>query len=205
VAGRPSADAPRRRPQCPKRVFSKGLCAPIYAAMKRRLVMLLGIAAALCATGATAAPEQPAHHAGIAKLLVERINAVRAHHGLAPVHPAPSLRLAALAHTRNQAERGVFTHDSANGSSFADRIARFYGQRGFRRWTVGETLLYGPVEISPDDALRAWLESPGHRKIILQAGWRDIGIVALVAEKAPGEFGGHDVVVITSDFGSRTR
>jgi uncharacterized protein YkwD len=184
----------------------RALQAPIYATVsRRRLVSLLCVATALGAAGATAAPQRSEHHAGIAQLLVEDINAVRAEHGLAPVHPAPSLRLAALAHTRAQAELGAFTHDSADGSSFADRIARFYGQRGFSRWSVGETLLFGSVEISPEGALRAWLESPAHRKILLQPSWRDIGIVALVVKQAPGEFGGRDVVVVTSDFGMRSR
>ena len=101
--------------------------APIYASVTRRhLVTLLCIAATLGAAGATAAPQRSEHHAGIAQHLVEHINAVRAEHGLAPVRPAPPLRLAALAHTRAQAKRGAFTHDSADGSSFSDRIARFY-------------------------------------------------------------------------------
>ncbi len=183
-----------------------GPLAPIYATVsRRRLVSVLCIAAALCAAGATAAPERAEHHAGIARHLVESINAVRAEHGLAAVQPAPSLRLAALAHTRVQVERGAFTHDSPDGSSFSDRIKRFYGQRGFSRWSVGENLLYGPVSMSPDDALRVWLESPAHRKILLEPSWRDIGIVALAVQQAPGEFGGHDVVVITSDFGIRSR
>ena len=173
--------------------------------MKRRVVILLAVAAAISAAGAAAAPERSEHHAGIALHLVEGINAIRAQHGLAPVHPAPSLRLAALAHTRIQVKRGAFTHNSPDGSSFSDRIARFYGQRGFSRWGVGENLLYGPVSISPDEALRVWLESPAHRKILLEPSWRDIGIVALAVNQAPGEFGGHDVVVITSDFGIRSR
>jgi len=172
---------------------------------RRRLVSLLCVAAALCAAGATAAPQRSEHHAGIAAHLVQSINAVRAQHGLAPVRPAPSLRLAALSHTRVQVERGAFTHDSPDGSSFSNRISRFYGKRGFSQWGVGENLLYGPVGMSPDEALRVWLESPAHRKIMLEPSWRDIGIVALAVNQAPGEFGGHDVVVITSDFGIRSR
>ncbi len=173
--------------------------------MKRRAAILLAVITAVCAAGAAAAPQRSEHHAGIALHLVEGINAIRARHGLAPVRPAPSLRLAALAHTRLQVKRGAFTHDSPDGSSFSDRIARFYGQRGYSRWGVGENLLYGPVAMSPDEALQVWLASPAHRKILLEPSWRDIGIVALAASQAPGEFGGHDVVVITSDFGIRSR
>jgi uncharacterized protein YkwD len=170
-----------------------------------RLLVVVCLALAVGAAATSAAPDSTVQHAGIAGQLVERINAFRADRGLAPVRPAPSLRLAALAHTRSQGERGAFTHTSADGSSLSDRIARFYGQRGFSRWSVGETLLWGPVSISPDAALRAWLDSPPHRKIILEPKWRDIGIVALVLNGAQGDFGGHDVVVVTSDFGLRSR
>jgi len=178
----------------------------MYATVSRLLVTtLFCAAAAFVSVGATAAPEKAEQHAGIANLLVERINEFRAERGLAPVRPAPSLRLAALSHTRDQSARGVFSHDSPDGTPFSDRIARFYGQHGFSSWSVGENLLYGPVSIDPDSALRAWLESPGHRKILLEPRWRDIGIVALVVNQAPGEFGGRDVVVVTSDFGARSR
>jgi len=180
--------------------------APMYARVKRFLVTtLVCAAAAFLAVGAQGAPAEAEHHAGIANLLVERINVFRAERGLAPVRPAPSLRLAALDHTRNQTARGVFSHDSPDGTPFGDRIARFYGQHGFSHWSVGENLLYGPVSIDPDAALRAWIASPPHRKILLDPSWRDIGIVALLASHAPGEFGGRDVVVITSDFGFRSR
>jgi len=180
--------------------------APMYARVKRFLVTtLVCAAAAFLAVGAQGAPAEAEHHAGIANLLVERINVFRAERGLAPVRPAPSLRLAALDHTRNQTARGVFSHDSPDGTPFGDRIARFYGQHGFSHWSVGENLLYGPVSIDPDAALRAWIASPPHRKILLDPSWRDIGIVALLASQAPGEFGGRDVVVITSDFGFRSR
>jgi len=178
----------------------------MYATVNRLLVTtLLCATAAFMAAGAQGAPEKAEQNAGIANLLVERINAFRAERGLAPVRPAPSLRLAALSHTQDQSQRGVFSHDSPDGTPFSDRIARFYGQRGFSHWSVGENLLYGPVSINPDEALRAWLDSPGHRKILLEPRWRDIGIVALVVNRAPGEFGGRDVIVVTSDFGARSR
>ncbi|MGH3134370.1 MAG: CAP domain-containing protein [Gaiellaceae bacterium] len=173
--------------------------------MNRLLVMLLCAAAAFCAVGAAAATQGSERRAGIASLLVERINAFRAERGLAPVRPAPSLRLAALSHTRDQTRRGVFAHRSPDGTPFADRIARFYGKRGFTRWSVGENLLFGPVSIGPDEALEAWLASPPHRRLLLEPRWRDVGIVALVADAAPGDFGGRNVVVITSDFGARVR
>jgi uncharacterized protein YkwD len=198
----------RRRPVIARKGHSLGdRAADVSLQMLRLLVIFLCALAALLAAGAPAAPERAvrAEHAGIAGVLVHRINGLRANHGLAPVRPAPALRLAALAHTRNLVRRGAFTHDSADGSSFSNRIARFYGQHGFSRWSVGENLLSGPMSMSPDQAVDAWLASPAHRRILLDPDWRDIGVVALFAWQAPGRFGGHDVLIVTSDFGSRTR
>jgi len=169
-------------------------------------VTLLCTGAALWAAGAAASPPRVTEqHAGIAPLIVQEINAFRAKHGLAPVRPTPALRLSALNHTRDQARAGRFGHDSSDGTTFADRVARYYGPHGYKRWSVGENLLYGPVSISPAEALQAWIESPPHRETLLDPQWRDIGIVALVAPHAPGEFGGRDVVVVTTDFGNRVR
>ena len=46
--------------------------------------------------------------------------------------------------------------------------------------------------------------SPGHRKNILTARWREIGLSALKVAAAPGVYGGRDVVIITTDFGVRS-
>ena len=46
--------------------------------------------------------------------------------------------------------------------------------------------------------------SPGHRKNILTARWREIGLSALKVNSAPGVYGGRDVVIITTDFGVRS-
>ena len=46
--------------------------------------------------------------------------------------------------------------------------------------------------------------STGHRKNILTARWREIGLSALQVRAAPGVYGGRDVVIITTDFGVRS-
>ena len=48
------------------------------------------------------------------------------------------------------------------------------------------------------------MKSPGHRKNILTARWREIGLSAVTVSAAPGVFGGRDVVIVTSDFGFRS-
>jgi len=101
-------------------------------------------------------------------------------------------------------ELGFFSHESADGTAFSDRIRRHYSNRGWRTWSVGEALLAGSgTTLDPGAIVEAWLESPPHRAIILSPTWRDAGIGALYAPDAPNEFGGSATVVVTADFGMR--
>ena len=45
--------------------------------------------------------------------------------------------------------------------------------------------------------------SPGHRANLLSPRWREIGIAAVHAASAPGVYGGHEVTIVTADFGVR--
>ena len=47
-------------------------------------------------------------------------------HGLAPLRLSPALTAAADGHSAQMARLGYFSHNSANGTSFSQRIARFY-------------------------------------------------------------------------------
>jgi uncharacterized protein YkwD len=101
-------------------------------------------------------------------------------------------------------ELGFFRHDSADGTAFSDRIRRYYTSRGWQTWSVGEALLtsQGP-RIAAKEIVRAWLDSPPHRAVILSSAWRDAGIGALYTSMAPREYGGSEAVVVTADFGVR--
>jgi uncharacterized protein YkwD len=136
------------------------------------------------------------------KVLAE-LNAVRREHGLAPVKLSKPLSAAADAHSRAMGTYGFFTHDSRDGSEFWKRVQRYYVPRGYRTWSVGENLLWSSGTLTAPVALNLWMKSPGHRKNILTPGWREIGISAVAVRSAPGVFGGRDVVIVTTDFGSR--
>jgi uncharacterized protein YkwD len=101
-------------------------------------------------------------------------------------------------------ERGFFSHDSADGTAFSERIRRHYTNRGWRTWSVGEALLASQGStVDAEAVVTAWLDSPPHRAIIMSPTWRDAGIGALYAPDAPREFGGAETVVVTADFGLR--
>jgi uncharacterized protein YkwD len=136
--------------------------------------------------------------------VVREMNRVRIAAGLRTLHSSPSLRTAARGHSRSMLEYGFFSHDSVDGTAFSDRIRRYYSSRGWRTWSVGETLLASPTGVVDAEAIvAAWLESPSHRDVLLDPTWRDAGIGALHAATAPNEYEGAETIVVTADFGLR--
>jgi uncharacterized protein YkwD len=181
------------------------------ASTPRLLVVLaLTLATAVVGVGATGASAagKPTRTIAAANqlersVLVE-LNAVRRAHGLTPLKLSAPLSTAADAHSRAMGEFGFFKHESRDGTAFWHRVKRFYGSRGYGNWSVGENLLWSTTGLEASRALGLWMASPGHRKNILTARWREIGLSAVTVPAAPGVFGGRDVVIITTDFGTRT-
>jgi uncharacterized protein YkwD len=102
-------------------------------------------------------------------------------------------------------EQGFFEHESVDGTSFADRIRRYYRDHGWERWSVGETLLASTVELDARRIVTAWIQSRSHREVLFAPDWRDAGVGVFYSEHAPGAFGRAPALVVTADFGLRTR
>lgn len=137
--------------------------------------------------------------------VVRELNRVRVDRGLRPLRATPGLRAAARTHSRTMLDAGFFGHESPDGTAFSDRIRRFYTNRGWHTWSVGEALLASEDRIPGAAAIvTAWLDSPPHRQIVLSPTFRDVGIGAFHAASAPGAFEGTETVVVTADFGLRS-
>jgi uncharacterized protein YkwD len=176
--------------------------------VRTRLVALLFVLASVVVfTGGALAAAEPARSIAAADTLeagvLAELNAIRREHGLMPLRLAPSLSSAADSHSRAMARYGFFSHDSRDGTEFWQRVQRFYDPDGHGRWSVGENLLWASPTVAPSKALQMWMASPGHRKNILTARWREIGLSAVTAASAPGVFGNRDVTIITTEFGTR--
>ena len=169
----------------------------------RTLACVAVAAATLAVPAIAAAPAGIRAEAALERSILAEINALRKAHGLAPLRQSLPLARAAEGHSRAMARLGFFSHSSRDGTAFWKRIARNYPSRGYSTWTVGENLLWSTSELSGAGAVRMWLNSPPHRKVLLSARWRELGISAIRADAAPGAFGGSDVTVVTADFGLR--
>ena len=173
----------------------------------RFLVALAAAATAVLVSSPVGAPSSPTkveRRAALEAGVVHEMNRVRAARGLRLLRPAPSLRSAARSHSEAMLEYDFFSHDSADGTAFDERIKRYYTSRGFTRWSVGEALMASQGRVvEAQEIVAAWLESPPHRAIVLSPTWRDAGIGVFYAPTAPATFGGTEAVVVTADFGLR--
>lgn len=173
-----------------------------------KALALAAVLAVLAAVGLGAAAADAARPASagvtnqLERTVLAELNSVRTANGLAPVRASSQLGAAADAHSRAMGRHGFFAHESRDGSSFSDRLRRYYEPRD-GLWSVGENLLWAPRGIDAKRAVAMWMQSPGHRQNILAPRWREIGLAAVTFRGAPGVFGGQDVVIITTDFGVR--
>jgi uncharacterized protein YkwD len=172
----------------------------------KTLAVVAVLAAAVAAAPAGAAVTEQRRVTSVQPLesaLLAQVNAVRQARGLAPLRLSPQLGAAATGHSRAMASRGFFSHTSADGTPFARRVAVHYGPAGYRQWAVGENLLWASGELAAPRAVRMWMNSPGHRQNLLSPRWREVGFSAVLADQAPGTFGGRTVVIVTANFGVR--
>jgi uncharacterized protein YkwD len=127
------------------------------------------------------------------------INEARAKRGLGRLGTTASLIRAASAHSRDMAIHDFFSHDSPGGSTPKARIAGAGYLDGASSYAIGETIAWGSGGLaSPSSIVRSWLRSPGHRAILLDGRYDDVGIG--IALGAPVGGGG---ATFTGDFGER--
>jgi uncharacterized protein YkwD len=167
-------------------------------------MLVASFALAAPATAALTATTRPATGTvALERSVLAEVNALRRSRGLVPLRLSPQLSAAAQAHSATMARHGFFRHESADGSAFWQRVRRYYRAGGYGYWSVGENLLWSSPNVDARGALRMWLNSPSHRRTLLTAEWREIGLGAVHVAAAPGAFGGREVTILTADFGVR--
>lgn len=155
------------------------------------VVSVMGLAT--LGAGAAAAAATPR-----AALLVQ-INAVRAAYGLSDVAPASLLHDMARNHSDDMILRDYFAHTSPSGWTLKDRLMHSGFVNGYV-WRGGETLAWGlgPTATAAM-TVKAWMNSPDHRAIMLSPAWKQVGI-----SRACGHFLGHvGACVWTADWVER--
>ena len=100
--------------------------------------------------------------------VVRLINIERANYGLRPLIMEENIMMAARFKSQGMVDFGYFSHQSPVYGS-PGQIARMFGV-----WAAGENLAGGGN--TPQEVVNAWMNSPGHRAIMLSRYVETIGI-----------------------------
>ena len=137
----------------------------------------------------------------LAQSTVCLLNEQRAAAGLHTVAVEPALSQAAADYSAEMVREAFFAHQAPAGPDLAGRLTQAgYLGPAATGWIVGENLAWAVgATATPRQLVAAWMQSPGHRRNVLEPEFRDIGIG--VAAGVPGA--GPDGVTVTTDFGAR--
>lgn len=151
---------------------------------------LLGAVLLFCAGAAAAMTPSPRSAFGAKastageRAIVRAMNAVRMRNGRRPLRVGPALTRAARSHSADMARRGYFEH-----GAFVQRLRSF----GVRAPYIGENLASGTEPLTAAAIVQMWMTSPPHRGILLDRGFRLVGV---------GMAGG-TMKLVTADFAGR--
>ena len=171
--------------------------------LRLALAFAVLVATALLSESALATSRSEKNLPALNHQVLVAVNKFRAAHGLVTLRQSGALDRSARQHSLEMGKRGYFAHDSADGTSFWRRIQRYYTEKNYSYWSVGENLVWQSQSLSAAAAMQLWIASPPHLKNLMSSAWRQIGISAVSVPRAPGVYGGRHVIIITTDFGVR--
>ncbi len=127
------------------------------------------------------------------QIMLDLINQARMEAGVPPLITTPELMQSAQAHSRDMSCRNYFSHNNLDGETPFDRME----EAGYPMVYAAENIYAGQgVYNSPEKAVKAWLNSPGHRVNMLSPDFVHIGLG--YAYTSTSYYGGY----YTTDFGS---
>jgi uncharacterized protein YkwD len=102
--------------------------------------------------------------------VLDLTNSERTKAGLQPLRLNEKLNQAAQGHSQDMAMADYFSHTGANGSNAGDRAA----SAGYYYSSLGENIAAG--YITAEEVVQGWMNSPGHRANIMNAGYQELGV-----------------------------
>ena len=147
---------------------------------RARTIALFALLAALLVVPTAASASSPE------QLMLQKVNAYRAKHGVKKLRLSHSLARSASSYSNHMMRHGYFGHAS-----------RIHASRRFR--SLGEIIeIHRGLRAKVSTAFRAWVNSPPHRSVMLMSQFRFAG-----AGFASGRFQGHKDTIWTMQFGRR--
>jgi len=123
-----------------------------------------------------------ADRAGVRRIALATVNEVRREHGREPVAGEARLDAAAQRHAEDMLRREYYDHASPEGETARARARR----AGYRGRSLGENIAKGLF--TPDEVVRRWMDSSGHRRNILKRGFSEMGLGVAYGVNSADEF-----------------
>jgi uncharacterized protein YkwD len=162
-----------------------------------RMPALLACSVVICCLALPARPPQAlaagARLDSTERKVIRLVNQIRARRGLRRLRVSPALARAAGVHSADMLRGGFFGHASGDGTPMSTRVKRYTNAR----W-VGENLaIVRRRRVGANRVVRMWMNSPGHRRVMLARNSRRIGV-----GRSTGRIGSVSAAVFTADFAS---
>ena len=110
------------------------------------------------------------------------INQQRRANGCSDVQLNTQLGTAARKHSQDMADKGFVSHTGSDGSNFTQRAKA----AGYTNFASGEIIAAG--QSTPADAVTSWMNSPGHRAILLTCANDHVGVGYVEKAGSPYRF-----------------
>ena len=126
-----------------------------------------GLAAAclLVCAATPAKASASARHDALEVSIIRAMNQTRAAYGLPVLHASSGLARAADAHSASMLRHNVLSH-----GAFSTRLRHYTRAR-----RVGENLAW-MTRCDPGSVVQMWMNSPGHRRVMLARSFKRIGV-----------------------------
>jgi uncharacterized protein YkwD len=169
-----------------RRMLLKGHCGPLTDAGLTEVGIYASSQDVVILLAAPFAPPAPGDDRRVQQQVLAAVNVARSKGrrcGTKKYGPASPLALndqllkAASGHARELAKRDLISHQSADGSSEADRATR----AGYEWKFVGENVAAG--QNSAAEVVASWLDSPGHCGNIMDADFTQMAVAYVVDPK----------------------
>jgi len=121
--------------------------------------------------------------AKIRAAMLVRVNAERKRAGVRPLTANPRLDLAAQRHAADMLARRYFAHESPEGKTVRERA----WAAGYDWQEIGENLAEGQLSVA--EVMDSWMHSPGHRRNLLDPGFRELGVGLASGRSGTGDSG----------------
>ncbi len=123
--------------------------------------------------------------------LIEFTNQKRESLGIHSLKENSKLDEAAYLKANDILEKDYFSHQSPEGLS----PWYWFKKTGYNYQLAGENLAIGFLD--SEEVIQAWLDSPSHKKNLLEKNYEEMGIAVM-----KGEFGGNETTVVVQLFGT---